>query len=1357
MVAALGGPGVVNGPLVYTAIDAGVKSFSVRYTAAGAYGLTFTSATTSISVLLEVTVFSDVPSRISTRRTPTSAQWSVKVPVASFEVSLTDADGLLAVSDTPVAVTLALGTQKPRPARLTGTTELTFAPGERRIVLRDDLVITKPGVYSIEGRADGYELGALEDFAAYYRSPVVTFDGFELEADNCVRVDYTVTQPDNVPVDVFVRIGDGGDVYATQAAASSDVAGTYRLQSGSHSFLWNAPNDIGTLSGDLTVSARVNDDRMLHSPVGALRGFALSFKQGLVIEDRPGPAERTRDVGVGQFDGDSIGDVAYSTERAVHIAFSDDTFLQTTPDHAGYGQLDVADMDFDGESEIAVVDGAQIAFLSGSAQPLGGFTPCVGSSPVDVVFGNFDGRDALDLAVLCDTGTGFAAELYRKSSGWTRFARVTGAGAPRAIAVADLQRDGRNDLLIGTALGISSLLARTVAAPQYVDFNAAQSLAGPPIERLAVGETTNDIYIDVVAVHDDGTASQFSSTGNDLDPLALRGDVAVAGARDVLLADADGDGNRDDIFSTDGETYFVRRPFYGDAIEVSAPAGIDRLAAGEGIVVGAGTGSAGTPFSYLRASAPPVCQRRVQALQPTPPWHDVASLTVDDMNDDGKLDIIGAGRLALGRGDGSFAPDYRAIGADPDARITTGDFNGDGLRDYVRSLNGSLGLYVRKPEVIPLGFEPIGMLTLGLDDVAVDDMDGDGRDDIVFVDEQSYLAVAYQTASTGTTGVFDIEQVVQLGSVGLFRDLAIGDLDSRGGLDIAYVKIDEVAPGDLQHSLCTLVSQQYRGYLAPSCTRLDAGLDFAARSALRIEDLAIDQSLYCARSAFYRYEPGLNSGHLEARALGVEGPQAANVIDICPGGRPFSYAFGGLFDSLVSISVVASDVVATCLVDGNTNVGVWLRNADPFSFTAISVEPGASPIALRDFDGDPLPELATSQGTVDLDTSDGISGTKPTYVSAFNDGDVDATLNGDFSGRGFEELVAVSIYDASDTYLQVDLFHTSAPGASTWSTRVCSDCPQGRQWRVRTERGDIDGDGRDDIVIAYGTDGEDATLVVLKVDASGNLAQIASPLGGDLGVTSFELAVGRVLPGSRADIVVVGTRMAIGELFIVHYEDNAWREYGRSNATVIPRDTPSIAIGDFRVRGKGEIAIVDGQQIVLFGAGDCSATSSCFAEQHRLVTVGPDSNMGRTRLATIPGDRVDDLAVLATLISEGSTSLLVMVKSWDDVAGVLVSSLLAQRDYDGYSCADGYDEPCVPSAFGPYVADFDRDGALDVFIGWRDGMTWEAFTANGRVLVAASDDHRAAFANVFDVDRSGFPDIIIFDAALPDALWQMTR
>jgi len=102
----------------------------------------------------------------------------------------------------------------------------------------------------------------------------------------------------------------------------------------------------------------------------------------------------------------------------------------------------------------------------------------------------------------------------------------------------------------------------------------------------------------------------------------------------------------------------------------------------------------------------------------------------------------------------------------------------------------------------------------------------------------------------------------------------------------------------------------------------------------------------------------------------------------------------------------------------------------------------------------------------------------------------------------------------------------------------------------------------------------DATL--LKVDASGERAPIASPLGGDLWVTAFALAVGHVLPGRRADIVVVGTHVAIGELAIAQHEHNAWREYGRSDGSVIPRDNPSIAIGDFHLRGKGS---ADGTRI----------------------------------------------------------------------------------------------------------------------------------------------------------------------------------
>jgi hypothetical protein len=118
----------------------------------------------------------------------------------------------------------------------------------------------------------------------------------------------------------------------------------------------------------------------------------------------------------------------------------------------------------------------------------------------------------------------------------------------------------------------------------------------------------------------------------------------------------------------------------------------------------------------------------------------VPSLTAGDWDDDGKLDIaancLGTVKTIYlyGRGDGSF--DLASMGGTPNLAQTpaTGDFNGDGIDDYVGQrddsvaviLGGLARVHTRVVSYVP----PAPMLSGGEEGVAAD-LDGNGAMDFV--------------------------------------------------------------------------------------------------------------------------------------------------------------------------------------------------------------------------------------------------------------------------------------------------------------------------------------------------------------------------------------------------------------------------------------------------------------------------------------------------------------------------------------------------------------------------------------------------------------------------------------------------
>lgn len=172
-----------------------------------------------------------------------------------------------------------------------------------------------------------------------------------------------------------------------------------------------------------------------------------------------------------------------------------------------------------------------------------------------------------------------------------------------------------------------------------------------------------------------------------------------------------------------------------------------------------------------------------------------------DFNNDGKLDMAvnapddGTVLLYFGDGNGSFpGPDIEIDDVTQPYGMDAGDLNKDGNLDMaVTGVSRQLGGSVCS---ILLGDGAGGFTVthLSVDDfpssVKIGDLDNDGNPDLV-------VAGALPGNTTGnfiTTylnngrGVFALKQDIQLGSGNLKGDIALGDFDEDGKLDVCYPK-----------------------------------------------------------------------------------------------------------------------------------------------------------------------------------------------------------------------------------------------------------------------------------------------------------------------------------------------------------------------------------------------------------------------------------------------------------------------------------------------------------------------------------------------------------------------------------------
>ncbi len=433
--------------------------------------------------------------------------------------------------------------------------------------------------------------------------------------------------------------------------------------------------------------------------------------------------------------------------------------------------------------------------LAGSVASPALSAPTVGSSPVHVSVGDFNGDGIPDLAV-ANSGSNTISILLGKGDGTFQPAVNYPVGPqPVSIVVGDFNKDGKADLAV--ALHGSNVVGVLLGNgdgtfPSLSYFSVTTSATS-----IATGDFNGDGKLDLVVTNDstglvtlllgngDGTfqGPTTSTVGSNPAFLAVgdfnndgKLDIAVAnegsGTISILLGKGDGTFQSATSVTTDsGPDGIVVADFNRDGKPDLGV--VNSLGADVTVFLGNGDGTFQTAKIFYVQSTP-------------------TSIATADLNGDGFLDFVvtnaGSDTISIlfGAGDGNFgAPFNYVVGSEP-VSVAIADFNADSLLDLAVVSNNSSALTILLG--LPGAFFPApsnysALATPGLDvSVVSADFNGDGNLDL--------LAYSPTHTSTNTSlllgngdGTFKSSSTVNVGVAPAF--LIAADFNGDGKADIA--------------------------------------------------------------------------------------------------------------------------------------------------------------------------------------------------------------------------------------------------------------------------------------------------------------------------------------------------------------------------------------------------------------------------------------------------------------------------------------------------------------------------------------------------------------------------------------------
>jgi gliding motility-associated-like protein len=546
-------------------------------------------------------------------------------------------------------------------------------------------------------------------------------------------------------------------------------------------------------------------------------------------------------VAIGDLDGDGKPDLAVTNRSdntvsvlrntAVSGSITSGSFAAKVDFATGNNPFSVTigDLDGDGKPDLAVVNhndntvsvlrntSASGSITSGSFAAKVDFA--TGTSPVSIAVGDLDRDGKPDLAVANFGGNTVSVLRNTSASGSITAASFAAkvdfatGGLPRDLAIGDLDGDGKPDLVVANNNDNTVSVLRNTSASGSItsgSFAAKVDFAtGSNPTSVAIGDLDGDGRPDLAVVNsNDITVSVLrnSSASGSITAasFAAKIDFATGGnSANVAIGDLDGDGRPDLVVTNvNSNTISILRddpvfppPTITSFTPASGPVGTSVTVTGTNFNT-----TAANNIVFFGATMATVTAASTTSLTVTVP----AGATYQPVSVlNGATNLIGYSAAPFVT---TFTPNKGSIAATdftPQFTLGTGtapsseaigDLDGDGKPDLVVANHNSNTVSVFRnistggPLTMASFAAPVTFVSSNPASVIIGDLDGDGKPDLVVVNQSgNTVSVLRNTATSGTISSSSFAAPVTFAAGSLPSSIAIGDLDGDGKPDLAVV------------------------------------------------------------------------------------------------------------------------------------------------------------------------------------------------------------------------------------------------------------------------------------------------------------------------------------------------------------------------------------------------------------------------------------------------------------------------------------------------------------------------------------------------------------------------------------------